>query len=42
MGRHIDGFHGVHGYCGVGQMSFVGRMLLKFLLEKELYVKYMA
>ena len=34
-GRYIDGFDG--GY-GVGQRNMEGRMLLKFCMEKELFV----
>ena len=42
VGRHIDGFDGVHvGFC-VGHMNLEGRMLLEFCLEKELSVKYMV
>ena len=36
IGRHIDGFDGVHGGYGVGQKNLEGRMLLEFCLEKEL------
>ena len=37
IGRHMDGFDGVHGgYC-VGQRNLEGRML-QFCLEKELCV----
>ena len=39
VGRHIDGFDGVHGGYGVGQMNLEGRMLQAFCLEKELCVK---
>ena len=38
IGRHIDGFDGVHGGNGVGQRNLEGRMLLEFCLEKELCV----
>ena len=41
VGRHIDGFDGVHGGCGVSRRNFEGRMLLEFCLEKKLCVKYM-
>ena len=35
-GRHIDGFEGVHGGCGVGRRNLEGRMLLEYCLEEEL------
>ena len=38
VGRHIDGFDGVHGGYGVGQRNLEGIMLLQFCLEKELCV----
>ena len=38
VGRHIDGFDGMHGGYGVGQRNLEGRMLLEFCLEKELCV----
>ena len=38
IGRHIDGFDGVHGAIGVGQANLEGRMLLEFCLENELCV----
>ena len=38
VGRHIDGFHGVHGGYGVGQRNLEGRMLLEFFPEKQLGV----
>ena len=38
VGRHIDGFNGVHGGYGEGQMNLEGRILLMFCLEKELCV----
>ena len=38
VGRHIDGFDGVHGILGVGQRNLEGRILLEFCLEKELCV----
>ena len=38
VGRHIDGFDGVHGGYGVGQRNLEGRMLLEFSLKKELHV----
>ena len=38
VGRHIDGFVGVHGGYGVGQMYLEGRMLLQFCLWKKLCV----
>ena len=38
VGRHIDGFDGVHGGYGVGQRNSEGRMPLEFCLEKELCV----
>ena len=36
IGRHIDGFDGVHGEYGISHRKFKGRMLLEFCLEKEL------
>ena len=38
VGRHIDGYDGVHGGYGVGQRNLDGGMLLRFCLEKELCV----
>ena len=38
IGRHIDGFDGMHGGNGAGQMNLEGQMLLEFCLEKELCV----
>ena len=38
-GRHIDGFHGVHRRCSVGQRNFERKMLPRIRLEKELCVK---
>ena len=38
VGRHIDGFNGVHGGYGVGQRNLEGRMLIEFCLEKELWL----
>ena len=38
MGRHVDGFAGVHGMYGVGQRNMEGRMLLLLCLVKELCV----
>ena len=35
VGRHIDGFDGVHGRYCVGQRNLEGRMLSEFCLEKE-------
>ena len=35
VGRHIDGFDGVHGGYGVDQRYLEGRILLEFSLEKE-------
>ena len=29
MGRHIDGFDGVHRGCGAGKNNLQGRMLFK-------------
>ena len=40
IGRHIGGFHGVHGWCSVGQRNFEGRMLLSG--EAIMCVKYMV
>ena len=36
VGRHIDGFDGVHGRYNVAQRNLEGRMLQEFCLEKEL------
>ena len=30
VGRHIDGFDGDHGECGVGQRNLKGRMFMDF------------
>ena len=38
VGRHNDGFGGVHGGYGVGQRNLEERMSLEFCLEKELCV----
>ena len=38
VGRHIDGFDGVHGEYGVGRRNFDGQILLEFCLEKKLCV----
>ena len=38
IGRHIDGFHWVLVWYGVGWTNLVGSMLLEFCLEKELIV----
>ena len=38
VGRHIDGFDGVHGGYDIGQRNLGGRVLLEFCLEKELCV----
>ena len=38
MDRHIDGFDGVSGGCGVGQRNLEGRMLLEICLCKALCV----
>ena len=38
VGRHIDGFDGVHGGHGVVQRNLEGRMLLEFRLEMQLCV----
>ena len=38
IGRHIDGFDGVHGGYGVGLRYLEERMLLEFFLKKELCV----
>ena len=38
VGRHIDGFYGVHGGYGVGLRNLEGRLSLEFCLEKELCV----
>ena len=36
--RRIDGFEGVHGGYGIGKRNVVGRRLLEFCDEKELWV----
>ena len=36
VGRHIDGFDGVHVGYDIGQRNLEGRMLFEFCLEKEL------
>ena len=38
VGRHIDGFDGVHGGYGVGLRKLEGGMLLEFCLHRELCV----
>ena len=38
IGRHIDGFDGLHGGYGVGQRNLEGRMLLEFCLEKGFWI----
>ena len=38
IGRHIDGFDGVHGGFGVGLRNLVGGLLLEVCLKKELCV----
>ena len=38
VGRHIDGFDGVHGGYGVGQWNLEGGMLLEFCPKKLLCV----
>ena len=38
VGRHIDGFDGVHGSNGISQRNLEGKMILEFCLEKELCV----
>ena len=38
VGRHIDGFDGVHGGYGLGQRNLEGRMFLEFCLVKEICV----
>ena len=38
VGRHIDGFNGVHVGYVVGQRNLEERMLLELCLENELYV----
>ena len=32
MGRHIDGFDGVHGVYGVGERNLEGRMFLIIII----------
>ena len=34
VGRHIDGFEGVHARYGIGQNNLEGRMSLEFCLGK--------
>ena len=41
VGRHIDGFDGVHGGYGVGKSNLEGRMLLELCLG-IMCVKYMV
>ena len=41
VGKHIDGFDGLHRGYGVGHRNLEGRILLLVCLEKELCVKYM-
>ena len=36
IGKHIDGFDGVHVGYGKGQRNLEGRMLLEFCLDMEL------
>ena len=36
VGRHIDGYDGVHGGYGVGKRNLEGRMSLESCLEKAL------
>ena len=36
VGRHIDGFNGIHGGYGVGQRNLEGRMLSECCQQKEL------
>ena len=38
VGRHIDGFDGVHGLYGIGQRNLELRIFLWFCLEIELCV----
>ena len=38
IGRHIDGFDGIHGGNGVGHRNLKGRMLSVLCLAKELCV----
>ena len=38
IGRHIDGFDGVHGGYVVGQRNLEGKMLLEFCLDRKLCV----
>ena len=38
VGRHIDGFDGVHGGYDVGQRNMEGRMFLEFCLKTELCI----
>ena len=43
MGRHIDGFDGIHRGYGVGQRNLVGGMSLRVLSGKGIMcVKYMV
>ena len=38
VGRHFDGFDGVHLGYGLSERNMEGRMLLEFCLKKELCV----
>ena len=38
VGRHINGFDGVHGGYGLSQRNMEAKMLLEYCLEKELCV----
>ena len=40
IGRHIDGFDGIHGGYGVGQRNLEGRMLLVLSGDGTMCVKY--
>ena len=40
VGRHIDGFYGVHEGYGVGEDKLEGRMLLMFCWRRKYVIKY--
>ena len=42
VGKHIDGFDGVHGGYGVGQSNLEGKMLLVLSGEGIMCVNYMV
>ena len=42
VGRHIDGFDGVHGGFGVGRRNLERRVLLALSGEGNMCIKYMV